>query len=636
MLTESAEIYCAKQMLDTIGTPPPGLNTSALVLQSGDTRYPNSWLGREFALSPNGKWLAMSMGAYIYVLDVQTGLPLHWYHDPSMTQISKLAFSADDQWLYWAGRERLIRIAEVARVSLGKTISLEQGSTTALLSSPADPTLLYVGGSHHLSQLRSADTGSIIAELPFWDDDGMASHDVQHAAFSPAGDSLAVVSYRYLDVWNVRTPERVFRKSVDECGGSSVAFSASSDVLFVGSHAGMLTSYNSRTGSKELEHQLFQQEDAVHQVLRIPHTSELLCISSRGVAAIVSASSLKPRAQKQLVASPTYFQVHPQGRDVFGTLGNGEILRLSLASLETEIRYPSKDIYSCRFASDDAHITIARARGVVDYVQMDGQLLAQHGPQDRSVPSTHGSKTLRVRFDRRWLFEQITTQTGSVLKSRSTDITGSGLELLFENGDEWEIEPRRLCHRGTTTRYVSWPNFGEPHMLIASRDERRIAVRAGGTLTLVDTIRAEVIVTSKLAGGGSVALDSSAGGVVALGKKLGFFSNNDLQQLSPTPVVGDIRHLAITNDGTVAAAGCHDGTVVLVRRDDVKNTVRFMATLPQMNTLEFSNDGKLIAVGGTYPVLRVYSLETLFEQAKLSTPVKTPKLPAKTAAKKTA
>ncbi len=629
------EIHSTSRMIDTIGTVPAGLNTTALVLQSGDTRFYTSWNSGELALSPSGKWLALGTGERVYVMDAQTGLPVTWFHKASTAWINKLAFSADDQWLCWGGWENSIYIANVATGVIHKTLSVDIGSTIALVTSPADPSLLYTGGNHQHSRLTNMQTGTIMGEIAFWDDDEPLHAYVHNAAFSPDGEHLALVCTHCLDVWNVRTLERVFHEEVEQDNYTCVAFSNDGDDLIVGTQTGLIISYNPRTGTKELEREVFQPGQGVQQVLAIPNRAELLCTSNRATAAIVSTTSLKTRVQQPLQQNTNFFQVHSSGEYALSKCGNGLIEQLSLSNLQSEKSHSPRDIASIRFSLDDTHITVGRAGGVIDCLQIEGEALTQHLPRTAGhcLLSTHGSRATIFRFSTRWLVEQIDTQTNSVLATRANDQATNRLQVLFENGDEWEIVNQRLCHRGSTTRYLDWANFGRPNQISASPDERRVAVRAAGTLTLVDTVKAEMIATAKLAGTGVVELDASSGGIIVAGKKLGFFKDNNLQDIVYSPNLGELHTVAITRDGALAAAGCNDGTVVLVRRDDMKNPIRFLATIAQLMCVRFSNDGKLIAVGGTYPVLRVYSVEKLFAGATLSAPPESAEKQAKTKAK---
>lgn len=600
-------------MTDTIGAIPPGLNTAALLFQTGDARYSCSWNTGEIALSPEGNWLAFGTSNSLCVLNAHTGLPHAWLNAGTSSWINKLAFTKNEQWLVWGGWNETIHVGQMDDPSKIKNIVVEKSSATCVVTSPADPNLVYTGGTHQHSRLTNAATGSIVAEIPFWDDEDEAHVYVLGAAFSPDGEHLALVTSNCLDVWNVRSLERIFREKTDPDQYTCVAFSNDGDDLFVGTRYGVVQSYNPRTGTKELERELFSNGQAVQQLLPIPNKPELLCTGNRAMSAIVSTTSLKPRVQNAMATNTSHLQVDPSGSFAFGKFANGLMHRVSLGSLQSDVVYHPRDVQSLSFSADDSILTVLRSEGVVEQLQISTQQLTQHRPRTagHAILSTHGNRAIVFRYSTRGIAEQIDTTTGAILSTRNNEKATNRLVALCDNGDEWEMDNARLLHHSSTDRYVDSAAFRSPSHIEISPDETRVAVRAAATLTIINAVTAEIIATAKLAGNTAVALDANKGGVAVAGKKLAFFTDDTLQDPIATPVLGDMHSIAITPDGSLAAAGLNDGTVVLVPRADPKKSVRFKATIAQLQAVAFSNNGKLIAAGGSYPIVRVYSVDTL-------------------------
>jgi WD40 repeat protein len=621
-------------MTASLGADPPDLNNTALVHRIGSHSLCGSWNSGDFALSTSGQLLAIALANRVCVFDKSTAVAKQWFVTTDRAWATRLVFTSDDQSIVWGGWGPNIHIGDVATGKVRKTIALDRSSTQVIVASPAHPALIYSGGGQQHSRLTDAQSGSIIAEIVHWDDDAEPSY-VHQAAFSPDGEYLALLTNRSLDVWSVRNIERVFREHVPNDLFQSVVFSTDGDDLFVGTRNGCILSYNPRTGTKELEREVFDANHTVTQMLAIGHAPELLCFSNRSAVATVSTSSLKVRGQQVVNENPSFAQVDPAEPIVWLKLSDGDLGTLSLPSLKMQTIFENRDVTALRFApTNDAlivgqnhtrieRVTLAEGTTTFSFARGAGSCwLSPHGETALVVTAINGRSNAMLA----------NTKTGTIAPSDSRYAPHK--TALLDNGDAWTIDGGRLTHVGDTNRSLDSAMFAKAVSCVVSPDHKRLAIRSPGFVTIVDAVNANIVASTKVSGMGEVVLDSNGGGVILQGKKLVFFTDATLQKCVMSAPFENFTKVTITEDGVLAAAATAEGIVYLVHRASPKTAVSFVGNVAQVQALAFSSDAKWLAVGATSPVVRVYSVELLLKDAPLSTLSKSAQKKPKTTSQK--
>jgi WD40 repeat protein len=634
------------------GLQHPDIQQSGVAVRFGDAPFQrNCWGETGIALSPDGRTLAVCDGRAIRLVDSSSGQTLRLIASEGFLDARSPTFTADGATLLWLSSAGLSAVAVQDASATAQVTSLAGVSVTTIAAHPNKSSVVYIGGTRH-STLRDIADETPVAELPFWTESPQDVSRTIAAVFSRSGDLLAIASSDAIDVWKLGDTERLMRVQVPADSVTTVCFSQDQTTLYAGTKDGKILAIDPRSGNVVDTVQVFAQHN--HPVVSLqlrPGTDELFSTSAYESLAVLSTLTVAVIRTAKLPYTVVQLRFAPDGQRALGvfqhSLQTGTLTAtLDLQSLTLTALHLPRGVDALAFSTTN-DVTVARFDGSIERTTCTAETctVGRFSPTLPSVMSTHGVRHATQDYNAIVIGhtsggEQRTAQRLSGKKpAQSLTLSAS---TLLDDGTIWTVIDSKLVKVAAPTmsfETIESVTVGKPVGCMVSDDEQRVAVRAVGELFIVNTRTSQCISSGKIPANGAIALDNVGGGVALLnsGAKLVFFTDAAIATHVAVSLAGNWfgdrpECIAVSPDGAIAAAGCRTGLVHLVVKDPATHALRqckFYGCEANLRFVRFSSDGTLLAIAGTHPVVRVYSVPALLAALIEATDNSTPKPKAK-------